>query len=47
MEEAYRRGNLIPPSASLEAACDDPDILIFPTPVNTTVKIINEAQVGN
>ena len=43
MEEAYRRGIIDTISASLEAACEHADIIIFATPVNTTVNLMREA----
>ena len=44
MEEAYRRGIIDTTSASLESACEHADIIVFATPVNTTVKIMREAS---
>ena len=43
MKEAYRRGIIdsIPPS--LEDACRNADIIIFATPVNTTIQLMREA----
>ena len=43
MQEAYRRGIIDTIPASLEAACEHADIIIFATPVNTTVKLMREA----
>jgi len=42
MKEAYRRGIIDEISITLQDACDHADIIIFSTPVNTTVKLMYE-----
>ena len=44
-EEAYRRGIIDTiPVFYLKAACEDADFIIFATPVNTTVALMEEAS---
>ncbi|MCZ2259458.1 prephenate dehydrogenase [Sporosarcina sp. G11-34] len=47
MEEAYRRGIIDTTSASLKAACEHADIIVFATPVNTTVIMMQQAANWN
>jgi len=42
MQEAYRRGIIDTIAASLEAAAAEADVIIFATPVNTTVRLLKE-----
>lgn len=45
MTEAYRRGIIDAIPSSLQDACGNADIIIFSTPVNTTVKLMNDVAV--
>ena len=42
-DEAYRRGIIDSIAVSAQSAAEQADIVIFATPVNTTVKLMNEA----
>ena len=42
MQEAYRRGIIDTIAASLEIASEQADVIIFATPVNTTVQLLKE-----
>ncbi|MHA6259645.1 prephenate dehydrogenase [Sporosarcina sp. CAU 1771] len=44
MDEAYRRGIIDTIPTSLESACEQADIIIFSTPVNTTVRILKDME---
>lgn len=44
MDEAYRRGIIDTIPASFESACEQADIIIFSTPVNTTVRLMSELE---
>ncbi|KXH82017.1 prephenate dehydrogenase [Sporosarcina sp. HYO08] len=43
-DEAYRRGIIDTIAPSAEAACRNADVIIFATPVNTTVRLLQEAE---
>ncbi len=43
MQEAYRRGIIDTIAASIDSASKDADVIIFATPVNTTVRMLSEA----
>lgn len=42
MQEAYRRGIIDAIAASMHSASEDADIIIFATPVNTTVRLMKD-----
>ena len=44
MEQAFRRGIIDRIATSMENACEHADVIIFATPVNTTVAIMQQAN---
>jgi prephenate dehydrogenase len=42
MQEAYRRGIIDTISVSIDGASEDADVIIFATPVNTTVRLLKD-----
>ena len=42
MQEAYRRGIIDTIAVSIDRVSEDADVIIFATPVNTTVRLLKE-----